>query len=188
MRKCPHGEKEQGWTTRSLFVIRLRKNFCGEFDGLILGLRGKIFSPGPIVEHARTSRAKAALCRLRAEDSFCHDFSAMSQCSKQPEEMQVGSHLNRRKCTSSLKPLQDYFALHDSVAHFAPECLYAARSANCQRATLDMESTTMLLQKSFCLAALCVLALVSLLAGCDVAAGSAPSSSASATGVPTLVE
>lgn len=51
-----------------------------------------------------------------------------------------------------------------------------------------MESNTMLLQKSSCLAALCVLALVSLLAGCDVAGGSAPSSSASATGVPTLVE
>jgi hypothetical protein len=43
-------------------------------------------------KHARTSRAKTAFCRLRAEDMFCHDFSALSRCGRPTQEMQAGSH------------------------------------------------------------------------------------------------
>ena len=99
---------------RSLLVIGLHKNFCREFGGLILRQRGKILSPGPVVEHAPTSRAQAALCRLRAEYRFCHDFSALSQCNRQPEEMQAGSHRHRKEQETMLE--RPVAALHPMSA------------------------------------------------------------------------
>src|SRR5205085_12648374 len=51
---------------------------------------------------------------------FCHDFSAMSQCSRQPEEMQAGSHRHRKEHETMQERSCGYFALHVSVAHVAP--------------------------------------------------------------------
>src|SRR5437016_12682541 len=58
-----------------------------------------------------------------AEGTFCHDFSAMSQCSRQPEEMQAGSHQHRKEYETMLERSCGYFAPDVSVAHFAPPCV-----------------------------------------------------------------
>ena len=44
----------------------------------------------------------------------------MSQCSKQTEEMQERSYLKGKKKETMVEQLCGYFALHVSVAHFAP--------------------------------------------------------------------
>src|SRR5438874_8852278 len=88
--------------------------------GSFVRQRGKIFSRDREYEHAWTSRARSAISRLMAEGTFCHDFSAMSQCSRQPEEMQVGSHQHRKEYETMLERSCGYFAPDVSVAHFAP--------------------------------------------------------------------
>ena len=46
----------------------------------------------------------------------------MSQCSRQPEEMQAGSHQHRKKYETMLERSCGYFAPDVSVVHFAPPC------------------------------------------------------------------
>src|SRR6266566_901091 len=55
-----------------------------------------------------------------AEGIFCHDFSAMSQCSSNAGKMQAASHRHRKEQETMLGWSCGYFAPHVSVAHFAP--------------------------------------------------------------------
>src|SRR5947209_18479587 len=88
--------------------------------GPFVRARRNILSPRPAVEHAGTSRVKAVLSRLRAEGIFCHDFSALSQCSRKTGPMQVGRACTRKRSEKWMKQAGGYFALHVSVAHFTP--------------------------------------------------------------------